>query len=285
MQTKERSEKVTAPSEEKSRRLWMAAGGLALVAALVVGGIIVISGSDDGDGAGTEGTTVDTTAVAAGPALTPLEVAEALDAAIVAGDWEAALALYAEDATYTQLDDGFGFDFIRHGKEVGGSPLRTDMPLSRIAPALGFGGLTTIYPGFDWDEDGSTTGLDHLAALTMADYAWGVTDFYSCAQTDETTVVCDLILEGHALVPDAPPPVTDTFTVVDGRITQQVYDTTVSRFEDPFGLRLGYLVYVEENRPELENTLFSLNRTGELRMTPDTVETHRELIAEWRASG
>lgn len=283
MQTQERPKQIMTPPEKKSRRLLVGAGGFALVAALVGGGIIATSGSDPEPR--TEDTVVVTTVAALGPTLTPIEVADALNAAIVAGDWKAVRALYSDDATYTQLDDGFGHDFVRHGKEPGEMPLRIDMPFSRPAAAFKFRGLTTIYPAFDWDDDGVTTAFDDLASLAVADHAWGVTDFYTCTQSDERTVVCDLVLAGHALVPDSPPSATDTFTVIDGLITHQVYDTTASRFEDPYGLRLGYLVYVEENRPELENTLFSLDRTGELRMTPDTVETHRELIAEWRASG
>lgn len=211
----------------------------------------------------------------------PLEVVEALDAATVAGDWEAVRELYADDATYTRVDDGFGHDYVRHGKDEVG---QDNMPLTSPGIDARNAPLTSIYPPFDWDGDGSVTGFDDLASLTMANYAWGMTRYYSCTQPDATTVVCDLVLEGHALWPEAQP-VTDTFTVIDGLITHQVYDTTGAPGDpkaDPFETRLDYLGYIEDNHPELEGTLFS-QRLGELRMTPESAELHRQFIAEWRA--
>lgn len=278
MQTDERRVQevgeTLAPKPQRRKSIMPALAGAAAVLVIALGGWVLINDGSD---------------VAA---RTPLEVAEALDAAIVAGDWEAVLGLYAEDATYTHVDDGFGFDPFRHGRDPADYSIRTDMPLTSerftsgpgLLPGQYSEPLTNLYPNPEWDGEPGVTGFDDLATLAMASYAAGVTDFYSCEQADSTTVVCEVVIAGDAFW-DAPPPVTDTFTVDDGLITHQLYDTTTVLSDDPTGSnRLNYLGWIEGNRPELETSLFAQSESpGRLRVTPDNFETHRELIAEWRA--
>lgn len=280
MQTDERTAtqvvgKPRGPERRRRKSLVAALAGTAAVLVIAIGGWVLIN--DGSDVAG----------------RTPLEVAEALDAAIVAGDWEGVLALYADDATYTHVDDGFGFDPFRHGRDPADYRIRTDMPLTSerftsgpgLLPGMYSEPLANGYPPTDWDGEPGITAFDDLATLAMASHVAGVTDFYSCVQADTTTVVCEVVIEGDAFW-DVPPPVTDTFTVEDGLITHQRYDTTalpVSPSDPANPARLEYLGWVEENRPELEGSLFWSESLGRLRLSPDTAETHRELIAEWRA--
>ncbi|NNE94782.1 MAG: hypothetical protein HKN24_02010, partial [Acidimicrobiales bacterium] len=45
---------------------------------------------------------------------------------------------------------------------------------------------------------------------------------------------------------------------------------------------IDFQEWVKDNRPELEDDLFS--RRGERHITPENVETHRELATEWLAT-
>ena len=102
--------------------------------------------------------------------------------------------------------------------------------------------------------------------------------------------MCDEVLEGHPFV-DNPQGyrISNTYTVVDGLITQQVFDASPWNEAQWFGHKFDpsrvwpYQQWVQANRPELEQELFA--DFAFLRMKPSTVETHRQLIAEWRAQG
>jgi hypothetical protein len=277
VQTDKRTEVAAKPQVDKrGRRSLALVAGFVAVAALVVAGAIWLFGAGS-----------DSDVTNAPPAL---DVIEALDAAIVAGDWQAVVALYAEDATYTELDDGFGgHDWVRHGRMANfgcslTECLRVDWSLSETSSVADPNeALQSIYPGYDWDGEPGITGFDDLATLAMANYARGVTDFYSCTQADEVTVVCDIILQGDAFVSEAPT-VTDTFTVEDGLIIKQVYDRSSSNYEGTsspdFSAIVDYQTYVEENADP--QGLFG-SSLGVLRINPTRVETHKQLIAEWRA--
>jgi len=215
--------------------------------------------------------------------LTPLEVGLALNEAIVTGDPEAARQLYADDATYTLVDDGFGLmSSVRHRLAQIDS-FRPDRPLDRPL-ARPKGNLTssmgTPFNVHDWLADDSFNGFDDLAADAMALYAQGVTTALSCAESAPGTVVCENVLEGHAFL-SAPPETTDTFTVVDGLIVHQEYNTLNAPDENTFALQLDYENYVISVRPDQAEGLFY--QAGRMQLTPETVEIHRTLIAEWRA--
>jgi len=266
---------LTVRPARNPRRLALAAAAFALVIAVVLAAVFWASDRQD---------LPDVTNEAP---LTPLEIGNALNAAIVSGDPAAWRSLYADDATYTVVDGGFvASAAFRHGQWRGGSsdPGRpVDRPLSADRGFLN-SALGTAFPTFDWiPADGATTnGFDDLAVNAMAQYAQGVTRVWSCTQADLTTVVCAEVLAGHAFLSEPLPPMTDTFTVVDGLITHQEYDTSSVFVEpDTFPLRLEYQNYIASTRPELEDVLFS--DLARMLVTPDTVETHRQLIAEWKA--
>ena len=250
------------------RRLVVALAAFLVVAVLVMAAIIWVSSRDE---------LPDVTNDAP---LTPLEVGDALNRAIVSGDLEAARSLYADDATYTH-EPGRTSSSLRHGV-ISGSfhpGLPVDKPLARDDPRLS-SSLGLRFNRFDWDGDGRGTGFDDLAADAMAWYAQGVSTAFSCMQSDAVTVVCENVLEGHGLLLEAPP-VRDIFTVVDGRITHQEYNTAdVVVFTDTHAEQLNYLSYIEANQPDLAAVLFE---GTSLTITPETVATHRQLIAEWNS--
>ncbi|MGI9646889.1 MAG: hypothetical protein ACR2OI_00050, partial [Acidimicrobiia bacterium] len=246
MQTQERPE-VATPAPPGRKNGWLIAAAAAIVAVVVVAAIWITGddGSEESPDAAGVTTTVEITPTTAAPVTTvattapsepsvpPLDVIEALDAAIVAGDWQAVLALYAEDATYTHIDDGFGYDAFRHGQQPGDYTIRTDIPFTStvfrqgpgLFPGMTVPPLTGQYPNVEWDGEPGLTASDDLATLAMASYVAGVNGFYSCAPAGAETVVCDVVVDGDAFW-EASPPVKDTFTVVDGLITHQLYDTT-----------------------------------------------------------
>jgi hypothetical protein len=85
--------------------------------------------------------------------------------------------------------------------------------------------------------------------------------------------------------------ITHTLTIVDGVITAQVIEIP-QRSADPILDQVvdEYRQWVSENRPELEAALFDrrdIPSGTDARWpdwsTPDTVGTHRELVAEWMA--
>lgn len=262
--------RVTRPRRQP-RRLALAAAAFALIVVIVTA--VVVLASD-------QNTLPDVTNDAP---LTPLEVGQALNAAIVAGDWEAVRVLYADDATYTLVDDGFGIhSSVRHRLATLDS-FRPDRAVDRLLVTPKFNRSSSVgvpFNVYEWIEDESFDGFDDLAADAMALYTQGVTTALSCTQPGPGAVVCDNVLEGHAFLSGAPLTV-DTLTVVDGLITHQEYDTLGARDEDSFTLQVEYQTYVGANHAELEEDLFY--QLGRLTITPDTVETHRQLIAEWSA--
>ena len=107
---------------------------------------------------------------------------------------------------------------------------------------------------------------------------------HTCEQIDGTTVVCNEVLEGWPFMDRAIGEyvVFSTFTVVDGSITRQVLDwsaTETHKYDS--STVIEYQDWIRANQPELEADLF--RSFGGLNVTPDNVETHRELMAEWKA--
>ncbi len=240
---------LPTPPPKKTPRRWIPAiaSFAAAVAAIVVVAAIWASSSDEPDVGG----------------RTPLEVGEALNSYAIAGDWEAARLLYADGATYTN-SVGFG---------LGGVALNVPMAETIDFPEPEY---------VDWDGDGSITLFDEQAALMKESYATGVTRFLSCSQTDPSTVVCDLPYEGYAFRTTNPILLPTTYTVVEGRITSQTLDASeMEGWYYDTNLRIEYQEWVRTSEPDLEGDLF--RSFGSPSITPDNIETHRELIAEWRA--
>ena len=192
---------------------------------------------------------------------TPLEVGESMNQATVAGDLEALRLLYDDLATFTDMFSG------------------------DTAPLMAQSG--NPFPDMDGDE--AITWFDEILWDAANDYAAGVTLAYTCDQTDPSTVVCDGVYEGHAFLSETSDmQVTNTFTVEDGLITHHQFDARPLHRAGYYaekgrdittGPNAEYRQWVKENHPETGNLFWAGH------ITPDNVETHRELIAEWRAQG
>lgn len=267
-----------APRGPRRRSLAPAmAAALAVVVAVVVAIALLAGGDEEVPDVGNTTVPVDTTTPEPA-ALTPLEVGEALNQAAVAGDWEAVRALYAEEATFS-IDVGD----ISDSSIISNAPLAIPFPPGRptVAPF-------PILNQFDWDDDGVISGFDDIAATTMTLWALGVEPYRSCSEVDATTLVCDERGQGPFSSPPDLPIYSEIFTVVDGRITQHILDLSDEDSFSPVGfvvppLPVEYEDWVRENRAELnpDGALFEF--LGKLLITPDTVEVHRQLIAEWVA--
>jgi len=258
MQTQKQPRLTTLPPRRPRGRRWLipAFAGVVAVVALVVA-VVLLSGNES-----TPDVANPTAAPAAIPestVLTPLEVGEALNRATRDGDWEAARALYADDATYL---------------EVGGAPV----PMSGLATGDNFNFT------YDWDGDGTYSIFDREAGYLMNEYVAGVEDRFSCVQADSTTVVCDIVSVGYRFLDGGPVEQSNTYTVVDGRITHLTWELTVFvGFGEARGLKIEYQDWVRAERSEanVDEALFAF--LGTPLVVPETVETHRQLIAEWKA--
>lgn len=137
----------------------------------------------------------------------------------------------------------------------------------------------------DWDGDGTIRFFDAILQDGARVYASGVSDLLSCTQTDASTVVCDELLEGSPFVEAGDHVVTQTFTVIDGLVTRHVVDLVANEAE-PFGTTqvAEYEGWVRQNRPDESIEQLFPGSVGEFIVSPDTVDTHRRLIAEWEDS-
>ena len=246
-------------SPKRARRGWLRpalAAGAAVIIAIVVAVALLWGGGDEAL-PDVINPPVPTT-IPEPVAKTPLEIGEALNQATRDGDWEAARLLYADDATYNQASN-------------------EPKPMSRLATGDNFNSQ------FDWDGDGTFSIFDREAGYLMNEYVAGVEQRYSCTQTDSTTVVCDIDSLGY---PFYNPPVqhSNTYTVVEGRITHLTYAVSSgSGIGGARRVKIEYQDWVRANRPELnvDDALFEF--LGTPLVVPETVVTHRQLIAEWKA--
>lgn len=187
---------------------------------------------------------------------TPLDVTELFTEQLVAGDWGGIGDLYTADATWQFRSPGGNSPVIRFADEL--------PPEASIA---------------DWDGDGVTTELDAFASLGAEAYAGGLTTLFSCEQPDAETAVCEEAREGYAF--QSPSHSANwTITVADGLISNIVINVRGDGESRP--KVFDFQDWVTDTRPELESDLFS--RRGVRSITPDNVETHRELATEWLAT-
>jgi hypothetical protein len=201
---------------------------------------------------------VTSTTLPATAVLSPLEVTDLYNEAVATGDWTALRELYADTAEF-EVNSEAGETFLER------VPLVDHLPQTP----------------YDWDGDGLVDGFDALIDDAARVAAHGTTTFVSCSQVDAVTAVCEEVWDGHAFAHPDIPHNTWTLTIVDGVITTHVLE--VVRRENPIDTNLTsqYNKWVSDNRPELERELFEDVIT--LAITPDTVGTHRELVAEWQA--
>ncbi len=194
---------------------------------------------------------------------TPLEVTNLFNEAVSSADWPALRALFTDTSTQ---------QFIL--------PTET-IPLIRLMDPIPLGGDLTSLGLFDWNGDETISEFDGLVRRVSGRYAGATTTLLSCAQVDAVTVVCDEVLEGYAFKNPLHMR-TWTFTIADGSIANVVFDFSLSEASpiDADAVAV-YEAWVMGNRPELTRDLFTFG--GELRIEPDTIEIHRQLVTEWQA--
>jgi len=206
-------------------------------------------------GAGVWGLTRNTEPdVAAG---SPLEVVKLFEESVVTANYGGSSDLFTSDATYqVMLVDGQS-PAIRFSDEL---PPGAGVP--------------------DWNGDGTVTELDGFTGLGTELYAGGATTFLSCSQPDAATVLCQEVREGFAFANPAHS-ANWTFTFADGFIDSIVIEIGPSNGTDPSALRT-YGTWVGANYPDEAGTLVN-EFSGDWKLTPNTLERHRELVAEWLA--
>jgi len=269
MQTQETPTQTVPAGSPPTRKRWVIpslTGAAAVVVAIVLA--VALAGGEDEPLPPVGNTTVPTTVPESAP-LTPLEIGEALNQAALTGDWEAERLLYAEGARYTnQVAVVVGLNAPENTPMTEPATLYETFPIMNV---------------FDWDGDGTSTILDAVASNTMVNYATGVTTRYSCKEVDATTLFCDILGEGYPFYAAAGPNgLTHTYTVVDGRMTEEVSDGPLREIGSALTMR-EYHDWVRASHAELDVDGALFETWGGLLITADTVETHRELIAEWRA--
>ncbi|NNL98520.1 MAG: hypothetical protein HKO63_09985 [Acidimicrobiia bacterium] len=186
----------------------------------------------------------------------PIEATDVFNADVVTANWAGGGEYYTADAT---------FQFIFVDGQSPAIRFSDELPESAGVP--------------DWDGDGTVTELDGFIGNGADVYAGGTTTLLTCSQLDAVTAVCDEVREGFAFKNPAHS-ATWTFTIADGRIDSIVIEI-MGEGTDPAALRT-YGAWVEQNRPEVAGDLIN-EFTGAWRLTPDTMETHRQLVAEWVA--
>ena len=186
----------------------------------------------------------------------PLYVTERFTEQLVAGDWGAGGDLYAADATWQFLTPTGNSPVTRFADEL--------PPDAEVA---------------DWDGDGVKTELDFFSSLGAEVYAGGLTALFSCEQPDAETAVCAEAREGYAFL-EPSHSANWTITVADGLISNIVID--IRGDGENLIKVIDFQDWVKDNWPELESDLF----TGRAfrNITPDNVETHRQLATEWFAT-
>ena len=186
----------------------------------------------------------------------PLDLTERFTEQLVTGDWGGVGDLYTADATW------------QFHTPTGNSPVITLAdelpPDAEVA---------------DWDGDGVTTEFDAFSSLGAEVYGGGLTALFSCEQPDSETALCEEAREGYAFL-DPSHSANWTITVADGLISNIVID--LRGYGENLIKVIDFQDWVKDNRPEVESDLFS--GRGFRNITPDNVETHRELATEWLAT-
>ena len=269
--TLERHARTAGPSGPGRNRGWLLAAAAAALVVLMIGAVGIVlqryGGTDVVAPTPTippAPTTLPSPTTAPPPTAappidrTPLEVTALYNEAVAAGDWTALRALYADTAE-----------------------LEVSTAEETIVPRVPLVDHEPQTP-HDWDGDGLVDGFDALIDDGARQHAVGTTTFVSCSQVDAVTAVCEEVWEGHAFQCPDVGATTWMLTIVEGRITTHILQL-VPRPAPPvdFSLIEQYNEWVSDNRPELEAELFK--DQFNFAITPDTVKTHRELVAEWQA--
>ena len=187
---------------------------------------------------------------------TPLDVTELFRERFLEGDFSGLADLNTPEATWQVLAPG------------------GDSPVIRLADEL-----PSNVNVADWDGDGAKTEGDFFSSLGAEAYSGGITDILSCEQPDTQTAVCEETREGYAFQ-NPSHSATWTITIADGLISSVVIDLTGDGVDA--GKVTQYKTWVEANRADAADGLFG--SFGERIVTPDNIETHRQLATEWLAT-
>ena len=278
MQTQD-IERAEPPRSPRSRWLVPALAGAAAVVVAIAFAVALTGGEDEP--VPPVGNTTVPTSLPESATITPLEVAEILNQAAITGDWEAHRGLFADGATLTDT-------FLVEGMDPNPPNLAVDAALSQPAA---FYFRFPISSEFDWDGDGTVTLFDSVASEVMAHYASGVTTRFACAESGPDSIECEMLLEGDPFLIDSCGGgaydgrlvgFVRTYTVTDGLIVNQSIGTAPC-FPHADGPRREYHDWVRANHAEVNADDALFETWGRPLITPDTVEMHRQLIAEWRA--
>ena len=267
MQTQERPTQFRPEPPAQPRRRWLIPALAAAVIVVLIGVGAVLFNNDGSEVVDPTPTTVVTTTAAPTttttlPAPDPaaLTAADVLNEAATTADWAAVEAVFAESATIQFISQQGTTD-----------PVSIDNPL---APDAGI---------VDWNGDGAVTELDWFLTQGAEIYVGRTTTVLVCEPGAGGTAVCDEVREGFVFKSDDHV-VKWILTVEDGLITNLAFDVSESTANAADPLQVGrYQRWVGDNRPELEAELFTGFAT--MTLTPDTLETHRQLVAEWQAEG
>jgi len=253
------------PPQRRTRWLVPALVGAAAVIVAIVIGAQLLSGGDE-NGPDVIELPPTSTTLADVVVLSPLEVANLYNQAVATGDWTALRELYADTAEQQVV-------------LLPAETLPKEVVIDRVPRTPD-----------DWDGDGLLTGFDGFIHEGAWQFAAGTTTFLSCSQVDDVTAACAEVWEGFAFKRPDMESITHTLTIVDGVITFHVIEVP-QRSADPIldSVVDDYRQWVSQNRPELEAALFDrrdIPSGTDARwpdwITPDTAETHRELVAEWQ---
>lgn len=263
MQTQQRPTELVTGRPVKPPRRWLPAAVAAAFIVVVIGAGTFLS-SDSGVVDPPPATETPTTTMAPTTTVAPitvppsLGVAETLNDAATSSDWAAVAALFADSAT------------LQFVGAQGTSPA-----VAMTDPLPAEAGIA------DWNGDGAVTELDWFLRQGAEIYVGQTTTMLACEAADATSVVCDETREGFVFKSEGHK-ATWRLTVDDGLITGLVLDLSASTANGSDPLEVGrYRIWVGENHAELEDGLFADPVT--LAISPDNLETHRELIAEWQA--
>jgi hypothetical protein len=258
MQTQQRPTEFVTQRPTRPPRRWLVTAVAAAVVVLVIGAGALLFNNDSPEVIDPPPTTLapTTTTLQLDPAV--LEVGDALNAAATVADWGAVTALFADSAT---------LQFI--------SPEGPSPEVSMSDPIPEDAGLV------DWNGDGAVTQLDWFLRQGAEIHVGQTTAMLACEAVDAATLVCDEAREGFVFKTEGHK-VTWTLTVGDGVITNLVLDVTQSTANGSDPLEVGrYRIWIGDNYPELEGELFADPIT--LAITPDNLDTHHQLVAEWQA--
>lgn len=285
MDTLERRTDIPGPPDRPNRRRLLVAAAAAIALIVAIGVAIALGGGEDENPPVLNTTTTVpevTTTTAAETTTTTAPLARHL---VLLGELNQAVASGDQGAMTELLASG-----VRAVAAAGSFPPEFEIQFNDEC-LLGEAGQncrrTATTDAVDWDGDQVVTGLDALVDELMWLHAQGATEQFSDCTTERQDPIAILVIcrasatDAAFLVDDYVPIVVDvTFDLQERtQLTGMVWDI----FEWPPSLydeakMQSYIEYVRSGVPEPDQ----LVSTTEILFSPETVDDHKRLIAEWR---